>query len=153
MVEGYCADLAFAICHDKLNVSYKFLIETKYGGEAQGGVWDGIVGALTNRDADLAIASLTLTAARQKVVDFSVPFIQSGVSIMIRKPEKPKSVLFLSSSNAKRRATRCFLLTVGRVLLHEYRIQRSMDRRHHFLHSRPTSVMVCRSSFVERTKL
>ena len=96
MVEGYGADLAFALCHDKLNISYKFLVETKYGGEVQNGVWDGIVGALVNRNADLAIASLTLTAARLKVVDFSVPFLQSGVSIMIRKPEKPASVVLLS---------------------------------------------------------
>ena len=102
MVEGYCADLAHAICQEKLNISYKFLIETKYGGELKDGVWDGMIGALVNREADLAIASLTISAARQKVVDFSQPFINFALSIMIRKPKAQKPVALLFFSNLDR---------------------------------------------------
>lgn len=94
MVEGFCADLARAICTEKLKVPYKFLIEKQYGNEIEKGVWDGMVGALINRDADLSIASLTITGAREKVVDFSKPFIDLGISIMIRKPEKQKPGVF-----------------------------------------------------------
>ncbi|CAF0889980.1 unnamed protein product [Adineta steineri] len=93
-VEGFCVDLAEAICHDKLQIPYKFLIETKYGNEVEKGVWDGMVGALLNRDADLSIASLTINGAREKVVDFSKPFIELGISIMISKPEKQKPGVF-----------------------------------------------------------
>ncbi|CAF3474996.1 unnamed protein product [Rotaria socialis] len=94
MVEGFCADLAFSICHEKLKLPYKFLIETKYGNEQGNGNWDGMVGALANRDADLSIASLTINGAREKVVDFSKPFIDLGISIMIGKPEKQKPGVF-----------------------------------------------------------
>ncbi len=94
LVEGYCVDLAYAICHKKLKLPYKFLVETKYGNEIGKGVWDGMIGALVNRDADLSIASLTINGAREKVVDFSKPFIDLGISIMIRKPEKQKPGLF-----------------------------------------------------------
>ncbi len=94
MVEGYCVDLAVAIMHEKLKLPYKFLIETKYGNEIEKGVWDGMVGALVNRDADLSIASLTINGAREKAVDFSKPFIDLGISVMIGKPEKQKPGVF-----------------------------------------------------------
>lgn len=93
-VEGYCADLAYAICHEKLHLPYKFLIETKYGNEVEKSVWNGMVGALVNREADLSIASLTINGAREKAVDFSKPFIELGISVMIRKPEKQKPGVF-----------------------------------------------------------
>ncbi|CAK9188974.1 unnamed protein product, partial [Sphagnum troendelagicum] len=93
-VEGYCVDLAYNICHETLKIPYKFRIETKYGNEIEKGVWDGMVGALVNRDADLAIAPLTINGAREKAVDFSKPFIDLGISIMIRKPEKQKPGVF-----------------------------------------------------------
>ena len=94
LVEGFCVDLAYAICHEKLKIPYKFLIETQYGNEIDKGVWNGMVGALVNREADLSIASLTINGAREKAVDFSKPFIDLGISIMIRKPEKQKPGVF-----------------------------------------------------------
>jgi glutamate receptor, ionotropic, invertebrate len=94
MVEGFCVDLAYEVCHKKLKMPYKFLIENKYGKEVSKGVWDGMVGALLNREADLSIASLTISGDREKVVDFSKPFIDLGISIMIRKPEKQKPGVF-----------------------------------------------------------
>ncbi|CAF4962021.1 unnamed protein product [Rotaria sp. Silwood1] len=93
-VEGFCADLAYDVCHKKLKLPYKFLIETKYGNEIEKGIWDGMVGALINRDADLSIATLTINGAREKVVDFSKPFIDLGISIMISKPDKEKPGVF-----------------------------------------------------------
>jgi ABC-type amino acid transport substrate-binding protein len=93
-VEGYCVDLAYEICHNRLKIPYKFLIETRYGNEVEKGVWNGMVGALVNRDADLSIASLTINGAREKAVDFSKPFIDLGISIMISKPEKQKPGVF-----------------------------------------------------------
>lgn len=93
-VEGFCADLAHTICSERLKIPYKFLIETNYGSEIEKGIWNGMVGALINREADLAIASLTINGAREKVVDFSKPFIDLGISIMISKPEKKKAGVF-----------------------------------------------------------
>ena len=95
MVEGYCADLAYVICYEKLKIRCKFVIETKYGNQGSDGIWTGMIGALVTHRADLAIAPLTITAVRQKVVDFTQPFMNLGISIMIQKPQKIKPVILL----------------------------------------------------------
>ena len=46
------------------------------------------------QEADVAIAPLTITSIRERVVDFSKPFMQLGISIMIKKPEKQKPGVF-----------------------------------------------------------
>lgn len=95
MVEGYCADLAYAICHEKLKIPYKFVIETKYGIKINEGVWDGMIGELMARRADMAVAAFLINVARTKVVDFSHPFIDAGISMMALKPEKSEPVTLL----------------------------------------------------------
>lgn len=52
------------------------------------GQWNGIIGELLRNEADLAIAPLTINSLREKVVDFSKPFMNIGISIMIKKPIK-----------------------------------------------------------------
>jgi len=40
------------------------------------------------KEADLAIADLTITSDRENVIYFSKPFLRLGISIMIKKPEE-----------------------------------------------------------------
>ena len=40
------------------------------------------------QEADLAIAPLTITSSREKVIAFTKPFMTQGISIMIKRPEK-----------------------------------------------------------------
>lgn len=44
--------------------------------------------------ADVAVAPLTINQARERVVDFSKPFMTTGISIMIKKPEKQEFNVF-----------------------------------------------------------
>ena len=44
--------------------------------------------------ADIAIAPMTITSMRERVIDFSKPFMNLGISIMIKKPEKQKPGVF-----------------------------------------------------------
>lgn len=44
--------------------------------------------------ADVAVAPLTISSARERVVDFTKPFMNLGISIMIKKPEKQKPGVF-----------------------------------------------------------
>ncbi|XP_060535299.1 glutamate receptor 1-like [Cylas formicarius] len=95
--EGYCKDLADLIAK-KLNINYELRIvkDGKYGAEnheVKGG-WDGLVGELVRNEADMAIAALTITSERERVVDFSKPFMSLGISIMIKKPMKQKPGVF-----------------------------------------------------------
>ena len=46
------------------------------------------------RKADMAIAPLTINSKRESVIDFSKPFMDLGISIMIKKPEKQKPGVF-----------------------------------------------------------
>jgi ionotropic glutamate receptor len=42
----------------------------------------------------MAIAPLTITKVRERVVDFSKPFMTTGISIMIKKPDKQEFSVF-----------------------------------------------------------
>jgi len=42
----------------------------------------------------MAVAPLTITKARERAVDFSKPFMTLGISIMIKKPDKPEFSVF-----------------------------------------------------------
>ena len=44
--------------------------------------------------ADIVMADLTITYDREKVVDFTKPFMNIGISIMIKKPEIEKPGVF-----------------------------------------------------------
>jgi len=44
--------------------------------------------------ADLAIADLTITYEREQAVDFTMPFMNLGVSILFKKPSKKPPNLF-----------------------------------------------------------
>uniref|UniRef100_A0A914UQJ0 Ionotropic glutamate receptor C-terminal domain-containing protein n=2 Tax=Plectus sambesii TaxID=2011161 RepID=A0A914UQJ0_9BILA len=45
-------------------------------------------------EADLAVASLTISYSRSEVIDFTVPFMHLGISILFKKPEKKDPSLF-----------------------------------------------------------
>ncbi|XP_029044649.1 glutamate receptor 1 isoform X1 [Osmia bicornis bicornis] len=95
--EGYCKDLADLIAK-KLGITYELRIvkDGKYGMENPDvpGGWDGMVGELIRKEADIAIAPMTITSERERVIDFSKPFMSLGISIMIKKPIKQKPGVF-----------------------------------------------------------
>lgn len=46
------------------------------------------------QEVDVAVAPLTVTAEREKVVEFSKPFMSAAVNVMIKKPSKHKPGAF-----------------------------------------------------------
>lgn len=95
LYEGYCSDLARMIA-DAIGFDYVIEIvkDGKYGEKMQDGNWNGMVGVLSRREADIAIAPMTISSMRERVIDFSKPFMNLGISIMIKKPEKQKPGVF-----------------------------------------------------------
>ncbi|CAM4941620.1 unnamed protein product [Rotaria socialis] len=94
---GYCVDLARLICENKLRIPCKFRIvkDNSFGNKpANDQPWTGMIGELVRREADLAVAPLTITSQRENVVDFSKPWMNLGISILISKPEKNKPGVF-----------------------------------------------------------
>uniref|UniRef100_A0AAQ4QGV7 Glutamate receptor n=1 Tax=Gasterosteus aculeatus aculeatus TaxID=481459 RepID=A0AAQ4QGV7_GASAC len=86
--EGYCIDLLRELS-GILGFHYEVrLVEDgKYGAlEETTGQWNGMVRELMDHKADLAVAPLAITYVREKVIDFSKPFMTLGISILYRKP-------------------------------------------------------------------
>ncbi|KAA0720855.1 Glutamate receptor ionotropic, kainate 2 [Triplophysa tibetana] len=86
--EGFCVDLLRELS-GILGFRYEIrLVEDgKYGVfEESAGQWNGMVRELMDHKADLAVAPLTITYVREKVIDFSKPFMTLGISILYRKP-------------------------------------------------------------------
>lgn len=54
----------------------------------------GMVGELVRREAEIAIAPLTINSQREQVADFTKPFMSLGISIMIKEPVKQRPGVF-----------------------------------------------------------
>ncbi|KAL8593605.1 hypothetical protein ACOMHN_039532 [Nucella lapillus] len=91
----YCKDFAEELRH-YLQTDYilKPVADGEFGLEIENGSWTGIIGELRRGEADMAIAPLTITADRERVVDFAKPFMNVAISIMIKRPEKQKPGVF-----------------------------------------------------------
>ncbi|KAL7847509.1 hypothetical protein AOLI_G00222270 [Acnodon oligacanthus] len=85
--EGYCLDLLKELSNILgFNYEVKLVSDGKYGAQNDRGEWNGMVRELIDHIADLAVAPLTITYVREKVIDFSKPFMTLGISILYRKP-------------------------------------------------------------------
>ncbi|XP_013173673.1 PREDICTED: glutamate receptor ionotropic, kainate 2-like [Papilio xuthus] len=95
--EGYSKDLIHEILAESLHLNYEIIIVPgnlygSYNKETK--TWDGLIGYLLERKADLAICDLTITYERRSSVDFTTPFMTLGISILYSKPTPPPPELF-----------------------------------------------------------
>jgi ABC-type amino acid transport substrate-binding protein len=51
----------------------------------QNGRWNGLVAALLNHHADMIITSLKINFERSQAIDFSLPFLDTGIAIVVAK--------------------------------------------------------------------
>ncbi|XP_052810223.1 glutamate receptor ionotropic, kainate 2-like isoform X2 [Mya arenaria] len=97
--EGFMIDLLNLI-KGRLPFNYTVyqVADKNYGRDQGNGEWDGMVGDLMKRDskerADLAAAGMTITYEREKVLDFTKPFLNLGITIVYKKPTKAPPELF-----------------------------------------------------------
>lgn len=95
--EGYCIDLLEEIAKlPDINIKYKIreVADKAHGRRDDKNEWNGMIGELLQGKADLAIADLTITYVREEVVDFTMPFMNLGISILYRKADKKPPWLF-----------------------------------------------------------
>ena len=79
----------------EFNYTLKWVDDGAYGFmNKETGEWNGLMGELLAQKADLAIADLTITYEREQAVDFSMPFMNLGISILYKKPQKKPPDLF-----------------------------------------------------------
>ncbi|XP_005102071.2 glutamate receptor ionotropic, kainate 3 [Aplysia californica] len=69
------------------SVDIKLISDNRFGWEERPGVWNGLVGALQNKTADLAAAALTASARRSQVIHLSPPFMIGGFRVLYKIPD------------------------------------------------------------------
>ncbi|KAG9270318.1 putative glutamate receptor [Astyanax mexicanus] len=99
-LEGFCIDLLSALA-SKLGFKYELHVvkDGRYGAKNEQGTWNGMIGEVFRREADLAVAPLTLTAIREAAVDMTKPFMQTGLSFIMRKDIASDDSQYLSFLN------------------------------------------------------
>ncbi|XP_078616087.1 glutamate receptor ionotropic, kainate 5-like [Branchiostoma floridae x Branchiostoma japonicum] len=84
---GFCVDL---LNHLSSLLDFRYeLYETPgnaAGNRLPDGNWTGVIGQIVNEKADLALSSLSITSLREKVVDFTNPFMEYGHVLVMRRP-------------------------------------------------------------------
>ncbi|XP_020797698.2 glutamate receptor U1 [Boleophthalmus pectinirostris] len=85
-LEGYCIDLLTELAK-RVGFTYKVHLvkDGRYGAIDQSGQWSGMIGEVIRGEADLAVAPLTLTSVRERHVDMSTPFLQTGLGFILNK--------------------------------------------------------------------
>ncbi|KAJ2954236.1 hypothetical protein O0L34_g2482 [Tuta absoluta] len=73
---GFCKDLAELVAK-KMGIKYELRVvkDAEYGMESPLEGWTGMIGEIVRKEADIAIAPLAVTPDRERVVDFSEPFL------------------------------------------------------------------------------
>lgn len=79
VVKGFDVDVVAAIC-ERINCQPNWITTA----------WDGIFGALADGQFDMVVSGVTITEERDKIVDFSEPYIivQQGVLMRVEDADK-----------------------------------------------------------------
>ena len=79
--EGFCIDLIKALAKD-LKFKYEFyLVPDGAYGSFKKGQWTGMIKELRTQKADLAVIDMSITSIRQSAVDFTMPYMNTGMNI------------------------------------------------------------------------
>nr|XP_032527538.1 glutamate receptor 1-like isoform X3 [Danaus plexippus plexippus] len=92
---GFCKDLVDLIAA-KLGIKYEIRVvrDGKFGKEVSHRIWSGLVGEILRKDSEIAVAPLAITTEREKVIDFSEPFLTIETPIKQAKNAKHLSGTF-----------------------------------------------------------
>ncbi|KFO30537.1 Glutamate [NMDA] receptor subunit epsilon-3 [Fukomys damarensis] len=83
--KGFCIDILKKLAK-VVKFSYDlYLVTNGKHGKRVHGVWNGMIGEVYYKRADMAIGSLTINEERSEIVDFSVPFVETGISVMVAR--------------------------------------------------------------------
>jgi len=63
--------------------------------------WDGLIPALKTGKVDLVISSMTATAERAKSIDFSDPYIATGLCLLLKKDSAAQGIADLNKPGVK----------------------------------------------------
>jgi len=96
---GYCIDMVELLAKD-LEFTYDFYLPSDgtWGGyDPNRDVWTGIFSDLLERRIDIATVHMSINSIREQSIDFSVPFMQAGLTVIIKGEEETSDGYFFLS--------------------------------------------------------
>ncbi|CAB1423614.1 unnamed protein product [Pleuronectes platessa] len=87
--QGYSIDVLDALSN-YLGFKYEIYVapDHKYGSMQPDGQWNGLMGELVSKRADVGLSALTITPERESVVDFTTRYMDYSVGVLLRKAER-----------------------------------------------------------------
>ncbi|XP_056232366.1 glutamate receptor ionotropic, delta-2 isoform X3 [Seriola aureovittata] len=87
--QGYSIDVLDALSN-YLGFKYEIYVapDHKYGSLQPDGQWNGLMGELVFKRADVGLSALTITPERESVVDFTTRYMDYSVGVLLRKAER-----------------------------------------------------------------
>ncbi|XP_069034168.1 glutamate receptor ionotropic, delta-2 isoform X1 [Embiotoca jacksoni] len=87
--QGFSIDVLDALSN-YLGFKYEIYVapDHKYGSVQADGQWNGLMGELVLKRADVGLSALTITPERESVVDFTTRYMDYSVGVLLRKAER-----------------------------------------------------------------
>ncbi|KAJ4976300.1 hypothetical protein NE237_001406 [Protea cynaroides] len=118
LVTGFCVDVfkaAVEILSQKYNITYQF--------QAFEGSYEDLIDKVYNKDFDGMVADTTILANRSDYVDFTQPYMESGLSLIVPVKKESRAWMFMKPFTA------AMWLVTGLILLYTMLVIRFVEHQ------------------------